>query len=163
MSVNGPIARTVEDAALFDVTASKLSARRFVKAAARKPGRLRIALSAKLPPTMIGRVGRPQQRALDGMEALLRTSATRCCGATSTTRPGRCTATCSPDVARDLRGRPAPAPSGAARAAHQDRRAARQPGLGQSARQDPGRRADAGRPVGSIFDDVDVLITPEPL
>ena len=74
MSVNGPIARTVEDAALFlDVTASKPAPRGgFVKAAARKPGRLRIALSAKLPPTMIGRVGRPQQRALDGMEALLR-------------------------------------------------------------------------------------------
>lgn len=74
MSVNGPIARTVEDAALFlDVTTTKPGPRGgFVKAAARKPGRLRIALSAKLAPLMVGRVGAAQQRALDGIEALLR-------------------------------------------------------------------------------------------
>ncbi len=74
LSVNGPLARTVEDAALFlDATATGKSPRGgFVKAAARKPGRLRIALSTKLPPTMVARVGRPQQRALDGVESLLR-------------------------------------------------------------------------------------------
>ncbi len=78
LSVNGPMARTVEDAALFlDVTNAQKGAQKaprggFVKAAARKPGRLRIALSTKFPPTMIARVGRPQQRALDGAEALLR-------------------------------------------------------------------------------------------
>ena len=74
LSVNGPLARTVEDAALFlDATHTGKAPRGgFVKAAARKPGRLRIALSTKLPPTMIARVGRAQQRALDGMEALLR-------------------------------------------------------------------------------------------
>ena len=74
LSVNGPLARSVTDAALFlDVTNTGKAPRGgFVKAAERKPGRLRIALSAKLPPTMIGRVGQSQQRALDGMEALLR-------------------------------------------------------------------------------------------
>jgi len=74
LSHNGPLARTVADAALFlDATATGKAPRGgFVNAAARKPGRLRIALSTALPPTMIARVGRSQQRALDGVEALLR-------------------------------------------------------------------------------------------
>ena len=74
LSVNGPMTRTVEDAALFlDVTNTQKAPRGgFVKAAARKPGRLRIALSTKLAPTMVARVGRAQQRALDGMESVLR-------------------------------------------------------------------------------------------
>ncbi len=74
LSVNGPLCRTVEDAALFlDATHTGKAPRGgFVKAAARKPGRLRIALSAKLPPTMVTRIGRAQQRALDGVEKLLR-------------------------------------------------------------------------------------------
>ncbi len=74
LSVNGPLARTVEDAALFlDATnAQKAPRGGFVRAAARKPTKLRIALSTKLPPTMVARVGRPQQRALDGVERLLR-------------------------------------------------------------------------------------------
>ena len=74
LSVNGPLSRTVEDAALFlDATNTQKAPRGgFVKAAARAPKKLRIALSTKLPPTMVARVGRPQQRALDGVEALLR-------------------------------------------------------------------------------------------
>jgi len=74
LSVNGPLARTVEDAALFlDATHDgPAPSGGFVKAAAREPGRLRIAFSTKLPPTMVARLGRPQQRALDGLEALLR-------------------------------------------------------------------------------------------
>lgn len=74
LSVNGPLARSVQDAALFlDVTNTGKAPRGgFVKAAERKPGKLRIALSAKLPPTMVGRVGRAQHRALDGVESLLR-------------------------------------------------------------------------------------------
>ena len=74
LSVNGPLCRTVEDAALFlDATNTGRAPRGgFVKAAARKPARLRIALSTKLLPTMVARVGRAQQRALDGVEALLR-------------------------------------------------------------------------------------------
>ncbi len=74
LSVNGPLSRTVEDAALFLDTTNTAKAPRggFVKAAARRPGRLRIAMSTKLPPMMVARIGRPQQRALDGLEALLR-------------------------------------------------------------------------------------------
>jgi amidase len=73
LSVNGPLSRTVEDAALFlDVTANDVPDGGFVTAAKRAPGRLRIALSTKLPPTMVARVGRGQQRALDGVESLLR-------------------------------------------------------------------------------------------
>ncbi|WP_328359478.1 amidase [Mycobacterium sp. NBC_00419] len=74
LSVNGPITRTVEDAALFlDVTNTQRAPRGgFVAAVARKPKKLRIALSAKIPPSLVGRVGRAQQKALDGAEALLR-------------------------------------------------------------------------------------------
>jgi amidase len=70
MSVNGPIARTVEDAALFlDVTAP---GNEFVAAAKRAPGRLRIALSTKVPPLVTARVGRAQRAAVEEAGALLR-------------------------------------------------------------------------------------------
>lgn len=70
LSVNGPITRTVEDAALFlDVTTSDGG---FVGAAAREPGRLRIALSTKVPPPLIARVGKAQRAAIDEAGALLR-------------------------------------------------------------------------------------------
>ena len=74
LSVNGPLSRTVEDAALFlDATnTQKAPPGGFVKAAARTPTKLRIAMSTKLPPAMVARVGRAQQRALDGVESLLR-------------------------------------------------------------------------------------------
>lgn len=73
LSVNGPLSRTVEDSALFlDATADNVPEGGFLSAAKRTPGRLRIALSTKLPPTMVARVGQAQQRALDGVEALLR-------------------------------------------------------------------------------------------
>jgi amidase len=70
LSVNGPIARTVEDAALFlDVTAPGDG---FVEAAKRPPGRLRIALSTKVPPPLTARVGRAQRTAVEEAGALLR-------------------------------------------------------------------------------------------
>jgi len=70
LSVNGPMARTVEDAALFlDVTAPGNG---FVEAAKRPPGQLRIALSTKAPPGLIVRVGRPQRAAVQQAGALLR-------------------------------------------------------------------------------------------
>jgi len=74
LSVNGPLCRTVEDAALFlDATTTQPAPQGgFVAAVAQQPGRLRIALSAKIPPTLVGRVGQAQQRALDGVETLLR-------------------------------------------------------------------------------------------
>jgi amidase len=70
LSVNGPMARTVEDAALFlDATTSDGG---FVEAAAREPGRLRIALSTKVPPPMLARVGAPQRAAVEEVGELLR-------------------------------------------------------------------------------------------
>ncbi len=74
LSVNGPIARTVEDAAVFlDATATTPAAEgSFVAAAAREPGRLRIALSTKVPPLLTARVGRAQRAAVDEAGALLR-------------------------------------------------------------------------------------------
>ena len=74
LSVNGPIARTVADAALFlDVTtAVPAPAGGFVGAAARAPGRLRIALSTKVPPPLIAAVGTAQRQAVRDAGALLR-------------------------------------------------------------------------------------------
>jgi amidase len=71
LSVNGPMARTVEDAALFlDVTAAPGG--EFLAAAARPPGRLRIALSTKVPPPLTARLGKAQRAAVDEAGALLR-------------------------------------------------------------------------------------------
>jgi len=76
LSVNGPIARSVADAALFlDATATMSGAPapqgEFLAAAARGPGRLRIALSTKVP-TLPVRVGRRQLAAVDEAGVLLR-------------------------------------------------------------------------------------------
>lgn len=71
LSVNGPIARTVADAALFlDVTTA--IGGRFVAAAARPPGRLRIALSTRVPPPLFAPVGKAQRRAVGDAGVLLR-------------------------------------------------------------------------------------------
>ncbi|HEX3285316.1 MAG TPA: amidase [Mycobacterium sp.] len=74
MSHNGPMARTVEDAAVFlDATATTpAAAGSFVAAAGRNPGRLRIALSIKVPPLVTARVGRAQRAAVDEAGILLR-------------------------------------------------------------------------------------------
>jgi amidase len=74
LSVNGPIARSVEDAALFlDVTTTTPGPDGgFVSAARKDPGRLRIALSTKVPPPLIAKVGKEQRAAVDGAGALLR-------------------------------------------------------------------------------------------
>ncbi len=70
LSVNGPMARTVEDAALFlDVTSDETG---FVAAAAKEPGRLRIALSTKVPPLLTARVAKAQRSAVEEAAALLR-------------------------------------------------------------------------------------------
>lgn len=72
--VNGPITRTVEDAALFlDVTTTLPAPDGgFVVAAARTPSRLRIAWSAKSPLGFAARVGKAQQAAAIAAATLLR-------------------------------------------------------------------------------------------
>ncbi len=70
LSVNGPLARTVEDAALFlDVTSDESG---FVASTATEPGQLRIALSTKVPPLLTARVGKAQRTAVDEAGALLK-------------------------------------------------------------------------------------------
>jgi len=74
LSVNGPIARSVMDAALFlDATTTVPGPEgQFVAAAARGPGKLRIALSTKVPTPLPTRVGKQQLAAVDQAGALLR-------------------------------------------------------------------------------------------
>jgi amidase len=70
MTALGPLARRVTDAALFlDVAAGGGG---FVDAAAREPGRLRVAVSTKLPPGAMGRLGAEQRQAVERMTELLR-------------------------------------------------------------------------------------------
>ena len=73
LSVNGPIARSVLDAAVFlDATSTVPGPEgEFVAAATREPGKLRIALSTKIP-TLPQRVGRQQLEAVSQAGALLR-------------------------------------------------------------------------------------------
>ncbi len=74
LSVNGPIARSVMDAALFlDATTTVPGPDgEFVAAATRDPGRLRIALSTKVPVPMPVRVGKEELAAVVEAGALLR-------------------------------------------------------------------------------------------
>jgi amidase len=73
LSVNGPIARSVMDAALFlDATSTVPGPEgEFVAAATRNPGKLRIALSTKVP-TLPVRVGKAELEAVEQAGALLR-------------------------------------------------------------------------------------------
>lgn len=73
LSANGPITRTVLDAALFlDATATTPGRDGgFVAAAAREPGRLRIALSTKVPTPLPVKCGRAELAAAELAGALL--------------------------------------------------------------------------------------------
>jgi amidase len=76
LSVNGPLARRVVDAALFlDATIEDddVPEGGFAAAAAREPGRLRIAVSTKAPPGALPRLGAEERRAVQDTAALLRT------------------------------------------------------------------------------------------
>jgi amidase len=72
--VNGPMTRTVEDAALFlDVTTTLPAPEGgFLAAAARTPARLRIAISTRSPLGFVARVGNAQRAAVTEAAALLR-------------------------------------------------------------------------------------------
>ncbi|CAM3248124.1 amidase [Mycobacterium intermedium] len=74
LSVYGPIARSVMDAALFldATTAIPGPEGEFAAAAARAPGRLRIALSTKTPTPLPVRCGKLQLTAVEQAGALLR-------------------------------------------------------------------------------------------
>jgi amidase len=76
LSVYGPLAHTVEDAALFlDVTCDKSMPGPeggFVRAASRPPNRLRIALSTKVPPPLTAHRDAEQRAAVHQAGQLLR-------------------------------------------------------------------------------------------
>ncbi len=70
LGVVGPLARRVADAALFLEAAAGGGG--FVQAAAGEPGRLRIAVSTKLPTGVLARLGDQQRQAVEDTAALLR-------------------------------------------------------------------------------------------
>jgi amidase len=73
LDVYGPMARSVEDAALFlDVTATTGPAGGFAAAVAQGPGQLRIALSTKTPPLTFAKAGQEQLAAVQAAGTLLR-------------------------------------------------------------------------------------------
>src|SRR3954466_12831203 len=73
LNVAGPLARTVADAALFlDVVADRAPEGGFAGAAAREPGRLRVAVSTNMPPGTVARLGGEQRRAVEETTELLR-------------------------------------------------------------------------------------------
>ena len=74
LSVYGPLARSVADAALFlDATADGAPEGGYLGALAAEPGPLRIAISTKAPPPIAGvRIHAAQRRAIDETAELLR-------------------------------------------------------------------------------------------
>jgi amidase len=82
LSVPGPLARSVQDAALFldavagpapgDAVAPPAPAEPFAATAQRPPRALRIAMSSKVPPGVLARVSAESRRALETTAELLR-------------------------------------------------------------------------------------------
>ncbi|OBI52598.1 amidase [Mycobacterium sp. E787] len=163
LSVNGPLARSVLDAALFLDATSTIPGPEgeFVAAAARHPGRLRIALSTKGPTPLPVRVGNAYLAAVHEAGALLRDL-------------GHDVITRDPDyppsaiitnyLPRYLRGISDDADS----LAHPERLEARTRNLARAGALFSDRRMTALRDaeaavtarIQSIFDDVDVVVTP---
>ncbi len=163
LSVNGPIARAVTDAALFlDVTTTVPSPEGgFVAAAARNPGRLRIALSVKAPPPLQVRCGQAQRAAVDQAGALLRELGhdvvVRDPDYPPTAIPGHYLPRFFRGIHDDARSLPHPE-----RLEARTRTMARIGGLISDRRIAAVRASDAQliTRIQSIFDDVDVVVTP---
>lgn len=163
LSVNGPLTRTVEDAALFLDATSALPGPEggFVGAALRAPGTLRIAISTKVPPGLIARVGRSQRAAVEEAAVLLREL-----GHEVVMRDPDypATGTAGQFIPRYLRG----IRDDVATMPHPERLEARTRAMARLGRLVSDRRIAAIRAgeaafsarVMSIFDDVDVLLTP---
>jgi amidase len=159
LSVNGPLARSVEDAALFlDVTAPGNG---FVAAAKRPPGQLRIALSTKAPPGLIVRVGRAQRAAVEEAGALLRELGHEVIERDPDYPPSAVYGHALPRYFRgvydDVKALPHPE-----RLEARTRAFARIGGLFSDKRMSSIRGAEsvAAERIQSIFDDVDVVVTP---
>lgn len=161
LSVNGPLARTVADAALFlDATAQRPGGGTFAQAAAEQPGKLRIAVSTKAPPGALARLGADQRRALEDTAALLRSL-----GHEVVERDPDFTAQAFPQVlVRYLRGiaddvATMPYPE---RLERRTRALARMGRMIPAARVAQLRQAEAqlSSTINALFDEVDVLMTP---
>jgi amidase len=159
LSVNGPMARTVEDAALFlDVTAPGDG---FVAAAKRPPGRLRIALSTKVPPLLTARVGRAQLAAVEEAGTLLRELGhevmTRDPDYPTTAVYNQAMPRYFRGVYEDVKALPRPE-----RLEARTRAFARVGGLFSERRMNAirGAESEVAERIQSIFGDVDVVITP---
>ncbi len=162
MRDNGPLARSVRDAARFlDATSERRPAGGFLPRPTRAPGRLRIAVSSKLPPGVIARVGADRRGAVEETAELLRGS-----GTTVVERDPDYGDRSRPAVnVRILRGIHEEGEA----MAHPDRlerRVRTMHALGGKlipgalvARARAAEEAQAAR-IGALFEDVDVLLTP---
>jgi amidase len=163
LSVNGPLARSVMDAALFlDATSTVPGPEgEFVAAAARHPGRLRIALSTRGPIPMPVRVGRAELAAVHEAGALLRDLGHEVIARDPDYPPSAILTNYLP---RYLRG----ISDDADAQAHPERLEARTRNLARAGSLFSDRRMAALRDtdatltarIQSIFDDVDVVVTP---
>jgi amidase len=161
MVVNGPLSRRVADSALFlDVAGGGGGA--FAEAARTDPGRLRIAVSTKVPPGVVARLGAEQRRAVDETAELLRSLGHDVFAREIDYGAGAWLNV----VARYLRG----IHDAAAGVEHPDRLEARTQGMVKLGGFVPERqvaRARAAEPalatrINAIFDDADVVLMPGP-
>ena len=163
LTVNGPLSRTVEDAALFlDVTTTlPAPAGGFVAAAARTPSRLRIALSTKVPPPLFARLGKPQRAAVGEAGVLLRELGHQVIARDPEYPPSAIIANFIPRFLRGIHDNVHSMP-------RPDRLEARTRAMGRLGGLISPRRMSAIRVaeaavaarVQTIFDDVDVVVTP---
>jgi amidase len=158
LSVNGPMARTVADAALFMEVTSDDSG--FVAAAGRDPRRLRIAMSTNVPPGAVTRVGKAQRTAVDEAAALLRQLGHQVIDRQidyPQTGIAHALARYLRGVYNDVQTLPHPE-----RLEARTRNFARIGGLISASRMKTIRAAESvlAEQVQSIFDDVDVVLTP---
>lgn len=162
LSVNGPLARTVADAALFlDATADGAPEGGFLSAARRPPGRLRVAVSTKVPPGALPRLGGEERAALEDTVALLRSLGHEVVERDPDFPP----AVYAADMVRVLRGI---ADDVAAAMPHRERLEARTRRVAAVGAAIPAgvvrwaRRSEAAftARLGALWADVDVLLTP---
>jgi amidase len=163
LSVNGPLARSVEDAAVFLDATTTMPAPDggFVGAAARDPGRLRIALSTKVPPPLVVRVGMEQRAAIDQAGVLLRELGHEVVVRDPDYPPSAIYGNFLPRFFRGIYNDVQVMPH-QERLEKRTRNMARIGALIPEARMAKIRAAESAlaERIGSIFDDVDVVITP---
>lgn len=164
LSVNGPLVRSVQDAALFLAATAALPSPEeggFMGAATRDPGRLRIALSTKVPPPLMARVGRAQRAAVHEAGLLLRELGHQVVARDPDYPVSATLANYLPRYFRGIRDdvQLLPHPE---RLEARTRAMARIGGLLSDRRMASVRAGEAAvaAQVQSIFDDVDVVVTP---